>query len=175
MCLMVGRTVFKRAGHRITALALCAAVGGALCGWAWDLGRTNRDTRGEFYVNTGADASTYVLDGGTPVGFTVPVRDDNSYAITLTFLEIPGLPKSTWHGAPTVIQPGSTQSFSVAPPRGCPEPVRQASDGKAPAAVAWLELKGANGSLHKIVLSVLGAVQYVQYQCGHYVSPTVVF
>jgi hypothetical protein len=167
------RAQTNRINVGIAALAVVAIILGVVIGIAWNNGRTNRDTAKDLLINNAADPSTYVFHGDTPVGFTVPLRNDSPFTVTLTYLHVPGMPKASWSGTATKIQPGATAAVAVTAPPGCV--VKTGQPLPFHTVVVWLIVRSANGDSTKLTLSVPGIAQSVQQQCGKYVPPGVSF
>jgi hypothetical protein len=161
------------ANRQIAGVAAVAVLVGVAGGWAWDSSEPTRDAGNDLIIKTGTDPSTYVLDDGTPVGFTVPVRNDSTFPVTVTFLQTPGIPKSSWRGANRVIPPGVTQDLAMTAPPGC---AASAVPGKTDAPVTvHLIVASPNNTTHKITFTLDGVIQAIAHQCGQPYPSTVAF
>lgn len=155
----------KRGSRQIAVIAAVAVAVGVAGGWEWDSTEPARLAAQNVVIKPGTDPSTYVYEQGILTGFTVPVRNDSTFPVTLTFLDTPGMPAAYWNGKRVQIPPGAVVPVPMQAPPGCTlSAVTKTID--APVDVHVI-VAAPNSNTYKFSFTVTGAVQAIEHRCGH--------
>jgi hypothetical protein len=155
----------KPASRQIAAISAVAVAVGISGGWAWDSTEPARLAAQNVVIESGTDPSTYVYKEGVLSGFTVPIRNDSTFPVTVTFLDTPGMPAAYWNGEHVVIPAGGVMSVPMQAPLGCTlSTVTKKVD--APVDVHVI-VAAPNANTYKFSFTVVGAVQAIEHRCGH--------
>jgi hypothetical protein len=152
----------RRAG--IAVLVLAAALVAGAKSWSWNSGLPDRVASNSAIIRVGADTSAYVSAADSS-GYSVPVRNDSPYPITVVSLKVPAAGNIVWDGRHTVIQAGQTEYLTVLRPRGCSTSVPPQA-APSPAYVT-MRVTTRDGKPHgNLRVGIGGALAYAVKECG---------
>lgn len=156
----------RRAG--IAALIIVAAAAAGIESWSVNVRTQDRAAANSAIVRPGADDSTRLTANGVS-GFSIPVRNDSPYPITVIGLSLPAAGNLHWDGRHLVIPAGQTAYLAVRGANGCAvalPPQVDPSPGPSPADVI-LRVDTIDGKPHGgLRLGINGALAYAVKECG---------